>query len=312
VLKVSVLKRKSSIALITAIIVMILLIPIWYVTLIPYFIAGGLENIDETTTIDGYVRGFGIWALFKAEELPIRLEAHAYTEKVRGENVIMKVESKMIRTDTNETLEDFSGNSTYVFNKFTRKYVPDAPEADVNRTGYGATLYPSHLNAGQNISNVWSDSLNTTVTLVFNRTVVEDGITLYKYCLNETITQNRTIENRTQECIVTSTSTILIEPLMGVPAYIENETFSLSVPRVGLPPLLFIYLTYTFSDAAKVDGLANARMAHDGMQLLELYIPAILGVIVIILTVGLAFNIRRLKRKKPPKPETQSPASHTP
>ena len=313
----SVLKRKSSIALLTGIIAMLLLIPLWYTILVPYLIASNLENIDETTTIDGTVEGFVLVDLYGPayirKKLQIRIEAHAYTEKVRGDNIIMKVESRAIRTDTNETLEYFSGNSTYVFNKFTREYVPDAPEEDpdVNRTGYGATLYPPHLKEGEDIPNVWIDGLDTVGTLEFNGTVVEEGVTLYRYTLNITITKMMDLQGEQENCTLTSTKIILIEPLMGAPAYIQNETFFLGYTQPPLPPFPFIYLEYRFSDDAIAQGIENAKMAYNGAQITEIYVPTIFGVVTIILTIGLILNVRRLGRKKPPRPETQSSASHT-
>ena len=148
-LKVSVLKRKSSIALITPMIVMILLIPIWYVTLIPTFIGWGFETIDSTTTLEGFlgkegymkflnstialgfesinstttmegrIGGNGLFSMYQVYKLNMSMVALAYTAGVDGDNIIMKINQTTIRTDTNETLPDFSSNMTYVFNKFT-------------------------------------------------------------------------------------------------------------------------------------------------------------------------------------------------
>ena len=73
-----------------------------------------------------------------------------------------------------------------------------------------------------------------------------------------------------------------------------------------LTPL--VNLTYTSTTEAKAEGIADAKATHEDLQLLESYTPTILGVIAIILIVGLALNVRRLKRKEPPeKGQSQAP-----
>ena len=285
---------------------MLLLVPIWPMILAPYilrhFASSELEKIDSTTTMEG--RGVGYaFGMPPPASVPILIEAHAYTVNVKGDNVTMKVESKMMNNtdpDNPIILEDHSGNSTYVFNKFTGKNVPNAPEADKNRTGY-QTLYPSHLKAGEDIPDVWSDSSEKTITLKFKGIVVEEGVKLYKYFANETITKMMDLGSMGQRnCTLTTTKTTLIEPLFGAPAYTENETFSMIAlnPSTGKFEMPFIQLlTYKDTEATKTEGLAYAKMAYDGIQLLELYIPTIFGVIAIILTIGLALKVRRLKRK---------------
>jgi len=314
----SVIKRKSNIALITVTIIILLLIPIWYMMLIPSIIASEIEKIDATTTYEGTFTGqacqdyYGVW------ELPIRVEAYLHTIEVKGDNVILRLDVTMTRNDTGETLPELSSNSTFVINKFTRENVLGAPEAsNPNRTGYYDPLYPSHLKAGENITNVWLDMLNTTGILEFKESKVEKGITLYKYFVNKTITQWMTIPPLLPgNFTLIYTKTILIEPLSGLLAYTENETFYLYIPRPGttipqpIPVAKLVYpLTYKNTPEAKDEGIELAKTSHDGIQLLELYLPTILGVVAIILVVGLAFNIRRLQRKMAPQAKTRSSAS---
>lgn len=299
----SVLKRKSSIALIVGIIVTLLIIAIWCTKLEPYILASELEKIDAKTSFEGTLDYFGTGL-----DIPILIEAHAYVEDVKGDNVVLKVEMNITRTDTNETLSDLSGNSTYVFNKFTLKNTPDAAEADKPREGYDP-VYPLHLKAGEGISNVWLDMLNKTGTLEFEGIVKEEGVTLYKYFVNETITKEMNPGLVWGNYTLTSTKTVLIEPLSGLLVYTENETFSIvknytdSRGKIILTKL--IYLTYTSTAEAKAQGIADAKATHDDLQQLESYvqITAIcpLGVIVIVLIVGLVFNVKRLKRKEPPE-----------
>ena len=237
---------------------------------------------------------------------PIRIEAHAKAEGVEGDNVIVKVDAEMTRTDTGETLPDFAQISIYVFNKFTRENDPDATDADKPREGYDP-LYPSHLKKGGNITT-WFDMLNTTATLEFVESVVENGVTLYRYSGSKTITKP-TYMGFT-DCTLSLTRTVLVEPLSGLPAYTENETFRFNTTRAGYPSLPLVYLTYESTDEAKTQGIADAKAAYEGVQLLELYLPTILGVVVIILVIGLAFNIRRLKRKMAPSaPKPAKPSS---
>ena len=225
---------------------------------------------------------------------PILIEAYVHAEGVKGDNVIVKVEAEVTRTDTGETLPDFAQDLTYVFNKFTRKNDPEAPDADKNRTGYDP-LYPSHLKKGENIT-AWFDMLNETATLEFQESVKEEGVTLYRYSGRKTITKP-TYMGFT-DCTLSLTRTVLIEPLSGLPAYTENETFCFNVTRAGYPSLPLVYLTYESTDEAKADGLKTAKASYEGLQLLELYLPTILGVITIVLIIVLAFNVRRLRRKK--------------
>jgi len=236
---------------------------------------------------------------------PIRIEAHVRTDEVKGDNVIVNVEAEMTRTDTGETLPDFAQNSIYVFNKFTRENDPNAPDADKPREGYDP-LYPSHLKKGGNFTT-WFDMLNTTGTLEFKESLVEEGVTLYRYSGSKTIT-DMTFMGFT-DCTLSLTRTVLVEPLSGLPAYTEDETFSFNTTRAGYPSLPIVYLTYESTDEAKAQGIADAKAAYEGIQLLELYLPTILGVIATILIIGLAFNIRRLKRKMLPsaKPAKPSP-----
>jgi len=303
---VSVLKSKSSIALIIGIIVALLLIPLWYTMLAPSFVISELEKIDLTTSFEGtlYYMGYG----GASPIFPIRIEAHVYADGVKGDNVTLRMDvvtMNITDPDKPNQLEEFSYNKTYVFNKFTLENVRNAPEADNNRTGYDP-LYPSHLKAGEDITNAWLENLNKTATLKFVRAEKEEGVTLYKYFLNETITKNMTVSPFIhQNFTLTSTKTILIEPLSGMQAYTENETLTVYLEGRTLEGkkyyLTLVLLTYKSTAEAKADGIAEAKTMYGGMQLLELYIPAILGVVVIVLIVGLAFNVRRLKRKMAPK-----------
>lgn len=341
-----------------------------------------LEKIDSTTTLEGtlYLTEYG------PQPINVTMKAHAYIEDVKGENIVMKVESIMTRTDTirlqnttavdlanpvctrwkaisfpdrydarkyhierwkdnnkdgnlgspeqikmwgadgeekknwtrwydvdnmeygatcymavtNETIPRFSVNMTRVFNKFNRKYVPDAPEADINRTGYGATLYPSHLKAGENISDVWIGNFNNTETLEYKESIEVEGVTLYKYFLNKTITKIMDIEELggPTNMTLSLTETVLVEPSIGAPTYIENSTFTVDHTY---SEFRFIRLMYKFSDESRAEGIENAKRAYEGLQLLEVHIPIIFGVIAIILAIGFALNILRLRRKKPPE-----------
>jgi len=292
------LKRKSSIALIIGIIVMLLLILIWYTLLVPSMIISELEKIDITTSYEGtYEQPMG--------SIPILIKAHFYAEEVKGDNIIVKMEVNTTFMDI--IIPELSGNFTYVYNKFTRENVRDAPEADRPREGYDY-IYPSHLKAGKNISDAWLENLNTTGTLEFKESVVEGGVKLYKYFAEETVTKEMYIPlYETRNCTLTSRKTILIEPLSGMWVYTENETFSCSI--LDTLEYKLLYLEYNSTAEAKAERLAEAKAIHDSLQLLELYIPAILGVVVVILVIALALNVRRLKRKKPPEPETRSPAT---
>jgi len=298
-LKLWVLKRRSNLALIVGIILLLILTTSWHLTLAPSIIAGEIEKIDTTSTLEGILRPSPLLGLGTGE-IPIQVKAHAYVIGVKGDNIILRMEINMTRTDTGEMLSDFSGNSTYVFNKFSRENVWGAPEADKNRTGY-SILYPMHLKTGEDIPNVWLDQLDANATLKFKEEVAEEGITLYKYYVNKTLTKRLWIEKiGERNCILTSTKTILIEPLSGVLAYTENETFSLVISgsEWGIPDIPLVYLTYKSTAEDKFKGITEAKNLYDGIQLLELYIPMIMGILIIILAICLAFNVLRIKIRK--------------
>jgi hypothetical protein len=176
--------------------------------------------------------------------------------------------------------------------------VKDSPVADKSREGY-YPLYPSHLKAGENIPNAWLDNLNETGTLEYEGSVKEGGLTLYKYFVNKTRTDIFWIEHFKdwKNCTLTSTKTILLEPLSGLLVYVQEETFNQVIN--GEPSVPLVYLEYGSTAKSKTDGLATAKTAHDALQLLYIYIPLLLAVITVILIIGLAFNVRRLKRKSP-------------
>jgi len=288
---VSALKRKSSVALIIGIVIILLFIPTWYGVLAPSLIISELEKFEVATSYEGTCE-----RPYPYAPTPILIGAHAYAEEVKGDNIIMKMDINT--TFDGVELPELSANSTYVFNKFTRENVENASEADKPREGYDY-IYPSHLKAGEGIPKAWLENLNTTATLEFKKNIVEEGVTLYKYSAEKTITKEMYIPfYGTQNCTLTSTKTILIEPLSGVWIYTENETFSLTL----LDPVEYklLYLKYNSTAEAKTQRLTDAKTVYNGMQLFELYIPSILGVISVILTIALAFNVRRLKRKKQP------------
>ena len=161
--------------------------------------------------------------------------------------------------------------------------------------GKGTTIYPSHLKAGEDIPKAWLENLNTTATLEFEERVAEEGVTLYKYSAEKTITKEMYIPwYETRNCSLTATKTILIEPVSGLWIYTENETFSLTL--LDTVEYKLIYLEYNSTAEAKTQRLTDAKTVYNGMQFLELYIPATFGVIAVILTIALAFNVRRLKR----------------
>jgi hypothetical protein len=235
---------------------------------------------------------------------PIRVEADAKAIGVKGDNVIVKVDAQVTRIDTGEILTDFAQDSTYVFNKFTRKNDPNATDADKPRSGYDP-LYPSHLRKDENITT-WFDTLNTTATLKFVESVVEDGVTLYKYSGTKKSTDMKFMGFT--DCTLSFTRTVLVEPISGLPAYTEEETFTFNTTRAGYPPLPIVDLTYWSTAEAKAEGIELAKTSYDGIQLLEFYLPMIFGVVAIILVIGLALNIRRLERKKT-ETKTKSSAS---
>lgn len=305
----SVLKSKSSIGLIIGIILILLLIPIWYTMLAPSIVASEIEKIDMTTSFKGTLKSDypTLMVGVTAEVTPVNITAYLHVEAVKGDNVILKIDVEGTNS-TGYVLPDLSQNSTYVLNKFTRENVPDAPEADKNRTGYDP-LYPSHLKKGENIT-AWFDNpfvLNITGTLEFKESIVEEGVTLYKYSGSKEITGvTYTIF---KGLTLNLSRTVLVEPLSGLPAYTENEVLHLYKLESGVESTI-IKLTYGSTNEAKAQGIADAKAAYDGMQLLELYLPMILGVVAIILVIGLAFNVRRLKRKMAPsasKPAKPSP-----
>ena len=299
----STLKRKSNVALIVGILIIVLLIPIWYMMLAPSLITSELEKIDlETSYVGtfgntGYIGTYSIINRSGVWEIPIKINAHAYATKVEGENVTLRTDVTMIREDYGEKLPDpFSTNLTYVFNKFTLENVEDSPEADKPREGHDP-LYPSHLRNGENISNAWLENLNITATLEFKDSIVEQGLTLHKYFVNETLTKLLWIEDleESRNCTLTSTKLLVLEPLSGLLAYTETETLDWIITH-GTTKLPFVYLTYRSTDEARSEGIATAKTAHDALQLLELYIPTILGVIALALAIVIVLNLRRLKR----------------
>lgn len=294
----STLKRKSNIALIAGIIIVLLLIPLWYTMLVPIIIASEIEKMDLTTSYEGnlYYSDYGLGR----PKLPILIEGHVFADEVKGDNIILKIEANTMNItnpDNPNRLDEFSYNLTYVINKFTLENVPDALEADKNRTGYDP-LYPMHLKAGEEIRNVWLDNLNVTATLEFKESIKEQGVKLHKYFVNETITTETQLPFGLRNVTVTSTKTLLIEPLSGVLAYTENETLTAYMGwKQEKYYLKLVELTYRNTEEAKTEGIELAKATYDGIQLLEFYLPTILGVVVIILVIGLSLNIRRLKRK---------------
>ena len=281
--KISVLKRRSSVALIIGTIMVLTLIPIWIMVVAPFMVVSELEKIDLLYVYEGTLEFIG-------HPSPVLFEADLYVVKVEVENVTLKIDVKIITGPSG-----LSRNSTYVFNKFTRENVMDAPEADKRREGYDP-LFPSHLKADEDIPRAWLDNLNTTANLEFKESVEEEGVTLYKYFVNKTKIDphyNLGPPVGYANVSLTSTKTILIEPLSGFWTYTENETFSMK--RAGA---VLSTLTWNSTPESKEEGLAYAKTAHDSMQLLELYIPTILGVVAILLAITLAYNVRRLKRKK--------------
>ena len=293
----SVLNRKSSVALIIGIVMVLLLTPIWYVMFTPSMVASELEKVDLITSYEGTLEYLSeLWSV------PIVITVHVFVEEVKGENIILNMETNT--TYMNVTLPHVSGNSTYVFNKFTRENVVDAPEADRPREGYD-NFYPLHLKAGEDILNAWIENLNTTATLKFQESIVEQGLKLHKYLAEKTITKEMYVAGiGIQNVTLTATKTILIEPLSGLWVYTENETLYM---RDVLGQLN--YAEYHSTDEAKAEGLATAKVAYDGMQLLELYVTMILGIIIIVLTIALVYNLRRLKTKCHQNQSPKSPAS---
>jgi hypothetical protein len=291
----SALKRKSSVALIIGIIMVLLLIPAWCMTLAPFLMVSELEKIDVLYVYEGTLE-------FLGHPSPILFDAHLYVETVKEDNATLRIDVNVITGPSG-----LSRNSTYVFNKFTRENVRDAPEADKPREGYDP-LFPSHLKADEDIPMAWLDNLNTTATLEFKESVKEEGVTLYKYFVNKTIIDPDYYLGPPVgygNCSLMSTKTILIEPLSGLWIYTEDEKFSVTTENGAV----LTVLTWNSTAESKAEKLAEAKAVYGSIQLLEVYVPAILGVAIIILTIALAYNIRRLKTKKPQKPTPQSPAS---
>ena len=297
-MKVSVLKSKSSILLIIGIIIILLLIPAWYIMLAPSIIASEIEKTDMITSYEGtlYYSDYGLGK----PPFPIFVEAHVYSEGAKGENVILNIDVKMMNmtdADNPNVLDEFSYNSTYVINKFTLMNVPDATDADKNRTGYDP-LYPQHLGIDEDIPDVWLDNLNITSTLDYDGSIEEEGLELYRYFVNETITIETRLPFGLRNVTLTSAKTLLIEPLSGVLAYTENESL---VAWMGWKQekyyLKLVDLTYKSTAKAKAEGIEFAKTSYEGIQLLKLYLPTIFGVVIVILVIGLALNTRRLERK---------------
>ena len=80
----STIKRKSNIALIVGILIVVLLIPIWYMMLAPSMIISELEKIDlETSYVGtfgkkGYIGTHSIITRSGVWEIPINVTAHVY------------------------------------------------------------------------------------------------------------------------------------------------------------------------------------------------------------------------------------------
>ncbi len=274
--------------LIIGTIAMLLLLPLWSMILAPSIMISELEKIDLLYVYEGTFEYLGYPS-------PILFEAHLYVEEVKGDDVTLKIDVKLLTGEA-----PVSRNSTYVFNKYTRENVREAPEADKPREGYDP-LFPSHLKSSEDIPEAWLDNLNTTATLEFKGSIREEGVTLYKYFVNKTIIDPDYYLGQPfgyANCSLMSTKTILIEPLSGLWTYTENETFSL-ISNV-VPPWVIGYLTYKSTSDSKAEKLAEAKALHDSIQLLEFYIPTILGVIAILLAIALILNVRRIKGKQQP------------
>lgn len=227
-----------------------------------------------------------------------------------GDNIILWFDTNIIRTDTNETIADLSGISTYVFNKLTRENVEDAPEASKNRTGFDP-FYPSHIKLGENISNIWLDNIDETGTLRFVKTVKEEDVELYEYFLNKTLTKEWDFPGGFYDnYTLTNTKNVLIEPLSGLPVYTKNETVIVvgnwfNTAKNVTESTNLIYLTYRDKEM----DLVTPRLAHGAMEVLEFDKVVkgwILGAIIVILTVAFIFNTGSLwrARKMPSKAKT--------
>jgi hypothetical protein len=296
-LKLWALKRKSSIALVTGIIAASLLLLLWYPLIVPFVVASQLEELDTTTTYQGTLEylGYGI------RKVPIQTDAHVRVVEVKGDNIVLNITANIMNiTDPSkpQMLSEFSRNSTYVLNKFSRENSENAPEADKPREGYDP-LYPPHLQTGEDITDAWLDLLNSTATLKFQGSTEEGGVALYRYCLNKTVIKSMTLPPiGPGNFTLTMTKTILVEPLSGVPAFSENETFSLYSRAPGTSfNVRLARLTYNSTADSITKGTANAKSSYEGMRLLELYIPIIPMVAVVILVLGLALNLRRLRKR---------------
>jgi hypothetical protein len=376
-MELSALKRKSSIALMIGIIVMLVLIPIWYATLVPYILssemASNFEHINQIDVMNGYAGGEYIG--ISVFSVPIEMVTHAYTANVSGAKVTIEADTEAFRTDTinlmspwsvnqtnpvgsewlatsaanrfdeytvvnwtdiekngklspndqiemsgsienrsyviktlqysttpgvptnmsvtNETLPRFAGPTTLVIDKYTGAYWPGS-----GKKGY-ATLYPRNLKPGEAI-NVWDDELNTTGALEFNASVVEQGVTLFRYTMNQTSTEMMSLDGLgTRNVTLHYTEITYIEPTMGVPTYTQNNTFVIYLTTD--PSYRLIYLSFADSNASITSGIATAKEAYNGTQILDVYLPTALGAVTAILVVGLTVNIIRIRRKNQPK-----------
>jgi hypothetical protein len=204
----------------------------------------------------------------------------------------------------NESLPRFEGTTTMVVNMNTGQYA-NSYEWNGNEwvatteQGY-ATLYPYPLKAGESIYPIWVNSLGTAGTLKYNGSVVVQGVTLFKYTLNESKTEIEDLGPLgLQNVTFKATETTFIEPSMGVPAYTSNNTLLAYV--TSSPTIHLIYLTYRDSNASMASGINDAKAAYNGSQIINIYVPTALGAIVAILVIVLAFNIWRIRRKNQPK-----------
>jgi len=307
------LESRSSTALIIAIVFTLLLIAVWYVTpaaTVSALLISDLENLDSIGTMEGTAGKEGyflIRTVFEdVWEVPILVKAHVYTTNVTEDEIILRIDANVIRADTNETIPDLSGTSIYVINKLTHENVKDSPQADKPREGYDP-FYPSHLEAGEDIPNVWLDNLNETGTLEFVRTVKIEDVELYEYFVNKTITKELVIPDlgdtpeKPGNYTLTSIKTVLIEPLSGLPMYTSNETFI--IVKNPAPPVVYV----TYKDKA-VD-LVTSRLAHGAMELLEFDKEVkgwILGAIFVTLIVAFIFNTRSLYHTHKMLPEAKT------
>jgi len=289
---------------------MLSLIAVWYVIPAPTvspLIVSDLENLDAVAIMEGTAGKEGyllIQSIYGVWEVPVRIEAHLNTTNVIGDNIILRIDANVIKADTNETIPDLSGNSTYVFNKLTRENIEEAPEADKPRRGYNP-FYPSHLKLGEDIPNVWLDyPLDMLATLEFVRAVKIEDVKLYEYFVSKTVTKEMVLPGVNYDnYTITTIKTVLIEPLSGIPTYTQEETLMIwgnwfDTTKNATMSTKLIYLTYH----DRAPDLVTARLAHGAMAVLEfdkLMKGLILGAAVVILTITFIFNTRSLTRKTP-------------